>query len=84
LPIRRDPTLTHVLQLCTTPASVVGSGADMCPMALREPWAIEIKEGLAATACCKARVFPRHAHALSKHLQDVWVDGVIMKYKLCG
>jgi hypothetical protein len=46
----------------------VGSGADMCPMALHGLWAIEIKKGLAALACSKARVFPGHAHVLLRHL----------------
>jgi hypothetical protein len=75
---RRAPALTHVIQLWTTPASEVGSSADMCPMALRGTWVVEIKEGLAAMACSKARMFPRHARALPRHLQDVQADGVIM------
>jgi hypothetical protein len=52
----------HVLQLQTAPTSVVGSGADTCPMALHGPWAIE--EGLATMTSSDARVFPRHVRAL--------------------
>jgi hypothetical protein len=80
--LRRDPALIGVLWLWTTPTSVVGSGADMCPMALHGSWVV--KEGLAATACSKAHMFPRHAHALPRCLVDVWADDVIMTYKLCG
>jgi hypothetical protein len=63
------------------PASVVGSGADTYLMALRGPWAVEIKEDIAASACNKAHVFPRHTHALPRRMQDVQVDDVIMTYK---
>jgi hypothetical protein len=65
---RRAPVLTYVLQLRTAPASEVGSDADKCHIALRRPWAIEIKEGLAAMACSEACVILRHARALSRHL----------------
>jgi hypothetical protein len=82
--LRRDPALTHVLWLRTTPTSVVGSSADTCPMALHGPWAVEIEEDIAATSCSEARVFPRHTRALSRHLQDVWVDNIIMTCKHCG
>jgi hypothetical protein len=34
-------------------------------------------------ACIEARMFPRHAHALLRHLQDIRVDDVIMACKLC-
>jgi hypothetical protein len=68
---RRALALACVLQLRTAPTSEVGSNADTCPMALRRPWAVEIKEGLAAMACSQAHVFPRHAHTLPRHLQDV-------------
>jgi hypothetical protein len=53
------------------PASAVGFDADTCHMTLREPWAVEIKKGMAATACSKPRVFSRHARELSRCLQDV-------------
>jgi hypothetical protein len=53
-----------------------------CPMALHGSWAIE--EGLVATACSQARVFKRHPRALSRCLQDVWADDVIMNYKPYG
>jgi hypothetical protein len=82
--LRRDPALTHVHRLRTAPASMVDSGADMCPMALRGLWVVEIKEGLAATTCNEALVYPRHARVLPRHLQDVWADGVIMICKPCG
>jgi hypothetical protein len=82
--LRRAPALTHILQLRTAPASVVGSGADTYPMALRGPWAVEIKEDIAASACNKAHVFPRHTHVLPRRMQDVQVDDVIMTYKTCG
>jgi hypothetical protein len=72
-----------VLRLRTAPASEVVSGADTCPMALNRPWAIEIKEGLPATACCEARTFPRHARALPRRLQDLRADGVTMTCKPC-
>jgi hypothetical protein len=62
----------------------VGSDVDKNPMALRRPWTVEIKEGIAVTACNKAHVFPRHARVLSRRLQDVRADDVIMIYKLCG
>jgi hypothetical protein len=55
----------------------------MCPMALHGPWAIEVKEGLAAIACSEAHVFLRHAHTLLRRLQDMQADGVIMTYKSC-
>jgi hypothetical protein len=84
LPLRSDPALTRVLQLQTAPTSMVGSGVDMCPKALRGPWAIEIKEGLAAMACGEACVFLRHACALPRHLQDMWADSVMMTYKPRG
>jgi hypothetical protein len=45
--------------------------------------AIEIKKGLAVTACNKTHVFLRHARVLPRHLQDVWVDSVIMTCKPC-
>jgi hypothetical protein len=70
---RRAPTLTRSLSFRPCPTSEVGSSADMCPMALHGPWVIEIKRDLAATACSKAHVFPRHAHTLLRHLQDVFV-----------
>jgi hypothetical protein len=76
LPLRRGPALTHVLWLQTAVASEVGSGADTCLMALHKPWAVEIKEGLAAMVCNEARVFLRHAHALPRCLQDVQADGI--------
>jgi hypothetical protein len=43
------------------PASEVGSGTDICLMALYEPWAVEIKKGIAVMASSKACVFLRHA-----------------------
>jgi hypothetical protein len=67
-PLRRAPALTRVLRLQTAPASEVGSGADTCHMALYESWAIEIKEGIGATACSKARVCSRHARMLLRRL----------------
>jgi hypothetical protein len=82
--LRLGPVLTCVLRHRSAPAPVVGSSADTCPMSLRRPWAVEIKEGLVATACSEARVFSRHAHMLPRHLQDVWADNVIMTYKPCG
>jgi hypothetical protein len=82
--LRRALALTRVLRLQTALASVVGSSADMYPMALRGMWAVEIKEGIATSACSKTRVFPRHAHALPRRMQDVWADDVIMTYKTCG
>jgi hypothetical protein len=82
--IRKDSALTCILRLWTTPASVVDSGAGTCPMGLREPWAVEIKDGLAATAYGETRVFPRHAYTLPMRLQDVWADSVIMTCKPCG
>jgi hypothetical protein len=66
-----------------TPASNVGSDADMCPMALHRPWAVEINEDLAATICSEAHVFSRHARTLPMRLQDVPTDDVIMTYKPC-
>jgi hypothetical protein len=53
-PLRRGPVLTRVLRLQTAPTSGVGSGADACPMALHRPWAVEIKERLAAMTCSVA------------------------------
>jgi hypothetical protein len=47
-------------------------------MALRGPWAVEIKKGMVATACSKAHVFLRHARALLRFLQDVWASDVIV------
>jgi hypothetical protein len=83
-PLRRGPTLTRVLWLYTAPASEVGSGANACPMALHRPWAVEIKEGLAATACSEAHVFRRYVRTLPRRLQDVQRDCVIMTCKPCG
>jgi hypothetical protein len=65
-------------------ASKVGSGADMCPMALHGPWAIEKKKGLPTMACSKVHVYRRHAHVLPRCLQDMWEDDVNMTYKSCG
>jgi hypothetical protein len=79
--LRRDLALTCVLQLQTTPASVEGSSANMCPKALQGLWDVEIKEGLAPTACSEAHVFPRHARVLLRHLQDLWAEGIIMTSK---
>jgi hypothetical protein len=62
----------------------MGSGADMCPMALHGPWAVEVKEGLAITACSEPRVFARHARMLLRCLQDMRADDDIMTYKPCG
>jgi hypothetical protein len=73
----------RILRLRTAPTSEVGSGADTCPMALHRLWVIEIKEGLAATSCSEARVFPRHASALLRHLQDMRADDVILTCKPC-
>jgi hypothetical protein len=84
LPLRRDLALTRPHRLWTTPASVVGFDADTCPMVLHGPWAIEIKEGLAATVCSEAPMFPRHALTLPRCMQDVWVDDIIMTYKPYG
>jgi hypothetical protein len=67
-PLWRGPALTCALRLQTAPASEVGSGGNTRPMALREPWAIEIKEGLTVTACSEARMFPTHAYVLPRHL----------------
>jgi RNase P subunit RPR2 len=53
-------------------------------MALHGPWAVEIKKGLAAMTCSKARMFSRHARMLPKHLQDMRADVVIMTCKPCG
>jgi hypothetical protein len=61
----------RVPQYRTAPASMVGSGADMCLIALHGSWAAEIEEGLAATACSEARVFPRYIHTLLRRLQYV-------------
>jgi hypothetical protein len=58
----------------------VVSSAYTCPMAFRRPWVVEIKKCLVATACSKARVFLRHAHALPWCLQD----DVITTCKSCG
>jgi hypothetical protein len=76
--------LTRILRLRTAPTSVVGSNADTGPMTLHGHWAVEIKEGLAATACSKAQMFPIHAYALPRSLQDVRADPVIMTCKQCG
>jgi hypothetical protein len=76
--------LTRVLRLRTAPALEVASSADTCSMSLHGPWAVEIKEVIATKACREARVFPRHARALLRHLQDMWADGIIMAYKSCG
>jgi hypothetical protein len=81
--LRRDPALTHIPWLWITPTSVVGSSADMCPMDLSGPWAIEIEEILAATICNEAHVFLRHAHVLPRRLQVMWADDVIKTYKSC-
>jgi hypothetical protein len=62
----------------------VGSGVDTCLMALYGSWVVEVKEGIVATACSKARVFQRHAHALPRRLQNVRADGVIKTCKPCG
>jgi hypothetical protein len=77
LPLRRGPALTHVLRFRTAPASEMGSGVDTYPMALHRPWAVEIKEGLAAMVCSEAHVFPRHVRALPKRLQDMLADDVL-------
>jgi hypothetical protein len=69
--LRRDLTLTCVLRHRTAPTLVVGSDADMCPMALYEPWVTEIEEDLATTTCSEARVFLKHTRTLSRRLQDV-------------
>jgi hypothetical protein len=50
-------------------------------MALHRPWAVEMEEDIATLVRSEAHVFPRHAHALPRHLQDVWADGVIMTCK---
>jgi hypothetical protein len=81
MPLRRGSALTHILRLWTAPTSVVGFDADTCPMTLHGRWAVEIKEGLATTACSEARVFLRHARTLPRCLQDVWADDVIMTCK---
>jgi hypothetical protein len=33
--------------------------------------------------CSKAHVFPRHAHTLLRHLQDMRANGIIMTCKPC-
>jgi hypothetical protein len=83
-PLKRAPVLTCILRLWAAPASEVGSGADTYSMALREPWPIEIKEGISASACSNAHGFPRHARVLPRCLQDVRADGVIMTCNPCG
>jgi hypothetical protein len=61
--------LTRILRLRTAPTSVVGSNADMGPMTLHGHWTVEIKEGLAATACNKLTCFqymPTHYRGTCK------------------
>jgi hypothetical protein len=35
------------------------------------------------TTCIEARIFPKHVHALPRHLQDMRADNVIMTCKQC-
>jgi hypothetical protein len=63
-----------------------GGGSDVVtyPTTLRGPCALRIKKGLAAMACSKAHMFPRHTRVLPRRLQDMRVDDIIMTYKPCG
>jgi hypothetical protein len=87
-PYSRAPVLPCVKRLWTPPTysgglwilppHSGGSNTVMCSATLRGPRALRIKKSLAATACSKARGFARHAHTLSRCLQGVRADDVIM------
>jgi hypothetical protein len=66
------------------PAREGGSNIVTYPTTLRGLQVLRIKKELAAMACSKAHMFPRHARALSRSLQDMRADGIIMTCKPCG
>jgi hypothetical protein len=58
-------------------------GVRRCHVSHGPSWAVEIKKCLVATICSKASVFLRHARTLSRCLQNMRADRVIMTYKPC-
>jgi hypothetical protein len=89
--LRTWPPYSGGLRCCHVPHSSGprlpargGSGAVTCTVTLTGQCALIMKKGLAATTCSKAHMFPRHAPALPRGLQDVRANDVIMTCKPCG
>jgi hypothetical protein len=75
--------VSHISGPCL-PAQLVGGALMLSRVPrLRGSWALRIKKGLATTICGKAHVFLRHACMLSRRLQDVRADSIIMICKSC-